>query len=244
MFDQTFVDTSAQTRRPWTVAVSLTLQTALVAIALIVPLLHIATLDLPHTIQIRLPVEKVDLKVRPETKAAPHQAQGASQPVFHLWREQFPLTFPRRLEPVPEAPEIGSVLSGATGLPGSSLVGLLPVTTIQPPAQTAVVKPTPTAPAAPVHVGGDVQSAKLIFGPKPAYPPLARTTRTEGTVRIEAVIARDGTIRNLQLIGGPPLLAAAAMEAVGQWRYQPTLLNGEPVEVITVIDVTFTLSQR
>jgi protein TonB len=57
------------------------------------------------------------------------------------------------------------------------------------------------------------------------------------------VIARDGTIRNLRLIGGPPLLAAAAMAAVGQWRYQPTLLNGEPVEVITVIDVNFTLQR-
>jgi len=58
---------------------------------------------------------------------------------------------------------------------------------------------------------------------------------------MQATIARDGSIRNLQLLSGPPLLVAAAIEAVRQWRYRPTLLNGEPVEVITVIDVNFTL---
>jgi protein TonB len=244
MFDQTFVDTNGHTRRPWTVAVSLTLQIALVAVALIVPLLRIATLDLPVRIQIRLPVEKVDLKVKPEARTAPHQTQAISRPVFHLASVQAPTAVTRHIDLSPDAPEIGSVLSGTTGLPGPSLPGLLPVTTIQPPAPTPVVKPTLAAPSAPIHVGGDLQAAKLVFGPSPAYPRLAVTTRTQGTVRIQAVIGRDGSIRNLQLIGGPPLLAAAAMEAVNQWRYKPTLLNGEPVEVITVIDVNFTLSQR
>src|SRR5580658_6296354 len=123
-----------------------------------------------------------------------------------------------------------------------SLVRLTPGTAIQPPtAPMHTVTPTPRA--APVRVGIGVQSAKLIFGPRPVYPPLARTTRTQGSVKIQALIGRDGIIRNLQLVSGPPLLIAAAMEAVQQWRYQPTLLNGEPVEVITEIDVNFTLSQ-
>jgi periplasmic protein TonB len=90
-------------------------------------------------------------------------------------------------------------------------------------------------------VGGGVQSAKLIFGPKPLYPPIARAARTQGTVRIQAVIARDGSIQHLQVVSGPPLLIAVALEAVQRWRYQPTLLNGQPVEVITEIDVNFTL---
>ncbi len=78
---------------------------------------------------------------------------------------------------------------------------------------------------------------------KPSYPPLARAARVSGTVRIHAVIAKDGGIRDLQLIGGPPLLVEAALNAVKQWVYRPTLLNGEPVEVITQIDVNFILGQ-
>jgi periplasmic protein TonB len=241
MFDQTFVDTNGQTRRPWTVAVSLGLQLMLVAVALIVPLLHVASLDLPVKIPILFPVEKVDLKVKPEPKAMPHPSQAASRPIFHYALEKFPIAVPRNLEPAPDAPEIGSVL-GTTGPAGPSLVGLPAGIVVQPP-PAQVVKAPPAAPAAPIRVGTGVQTAKLIFGPRPAYPPLARAARIQGTVRIQAVIGRDGAIKNLELIGGPPLLLAVAMEAVRQWRYKPTLLNGEPVEVITVIDVNFTLSQ-
>ena len=67
--------------------------------------------------------------------------------------------------------------------------------------------------------------------------------RISGQVRFTAIIGKDGTIQNLQLVSGHPLLVAAAQEAVKQWIYKPTLLNGEPVEVITQIDVNFTLSQ-
>jgi protein TonB len=118
---------------------------------------------------------------------------------------------------------------------------LLPGIVIEPP-PAPIVKSSPS-PQIPILIGGAVQAAKLVSGPRPAYPPLARATRTQGTVRIQAVIARDGSIRNLHLVSGPPLLVAVALEAVRQWRYQPTLLNGEPVEVITEIDVNFTLSQ-
>jgi len=94
-----------------------------------------------------------------------------------------------------------------------------------------------------IRVGGNVQQAKLIYGPKPVYPPLAKQARIQGVVRLTAVIGTDGTIQNLQVVSGHPLLIPAALEAVKQWRYQPTLLNGEPVEVITQIDVNFTLTQ-
>jgi periplasmic protein TonB len=220
MFDQTFVDTNGQTRRPWTVAVSLALQTSLVAVALIVPLLHIASLDLPLKIQIRLPVEKVDLKARPEPKTAPHPAQGrVSRPIFRLVQVQAPTSVPLHIDLTPDAPEIGNVPI-TTGPAASAFSGMPLGIVVQPP-PAPIVKAPPMPPSAPVPVGGDVQAGKLLFGPKPAYPPLARTTRTEGAVRIQAVIGRDGAIRNLQLISGPPL----------------------PVEVITVIDVNFTLSR-
>jgi protein TonB len=94
-----------------------------------------------------------------------------------------------------------------------------------------------------IRVGGNVQAAKLVRQPKPLYPPLAKQARIQGTVRFNAVIGRDGTIQQLQVVSGHPLLVPSATEAVKQWVYQPTLLNGEPVEVVTVIDVNFTLSQ-
>ena len=94
-----------------------------------------------------------------------------------------------------------------------------------------------------IRVGGQVQQANLIRQPKPIYPPLAKQARIQGVVRFEALIGRDGTIQNLRLVSGHPLLVPSAQEAVKQWLYRPTLLNGEPVEVATVIDVNFTLSQ-
>jgi protein TonB len=240
VFDQTFVNTNGQTRRPWTVAVSLTLQTALVAVALLIPLLHVAPLEAPVKIPVWLPLEKVDLRLKPETKAITNRAPSAQRPIFHLAGLRAPTTVPVHIDLSPDAPEIGN----AAAIAGPPLAGLVPGIATQPPSPpVAVVKPNPPSITAPVRIGGGVQSAKLTFGPKPAYPPLARTTRTQGTVKIQALIGRDGIIRNLQLVSGPPLLIAAAMEAVQRWRYQPTLLNGEPVEVITEIDVSFTLSQ-
>ena len=245
LFDQTFVNTNGQTRRPWTVAVSLTLQTALVAVALILPLLHTASLDVPARIPVWLPLEKLDLKLKPETKAVPNRAPSAPRPIFHLAGLLAPAPVPAHIDLSPDAPEIGNAFA-VTGPAGPSPDVLLPGILIQqspapvPVVKVPVVKPQPQS--APVRIGSGVQSAKLIFGPRPAYPPIARTTRTQGTVRIQALIGRDGIIGNLQLVSGPPLLVAAAMEAVRQWRYQPTLLNGEPVEVITEIDVNFTLN--
>jgi protein TonB len=83
--------------------------------------------------------------------------------------------------------------------------------------------------------------AKLVKQVIPAYPPLARSARISGVVHLLGIIGKDGTIRNLQLIDGHPLLARAALDAVSRWIYKPTLLSGEPVEVICPIDVTFTL---
>lgn len=105
-------------------------------------------------------------------------------------------------------------------------------------------EPQPRAqPQAPMRVSAGVQMAKLVKKVIPGYPPLAKSARISGVVHLLGIIARDGTIRNLQLVSGHPLLARAALEAVQQWVYQPTLLNGEPVEVIAPIDVYFTLGQ-
>jgi TonB family protein len=94
-----------------------------------------------------------------------------------------------------------------------------------------------------ISVGGQVQAAKAIFKPSPQYPPLAMKAHIAGTVRLRAVIGTGGTISELKLIQGHPLLAPEAMKTVSRWRYRPTLLNGKPVEVATEIDVNFHLEK-
>jgi protein TonB len=140
---------------------------------------------------------------------------------------------------------IGGVPGGVPGgTPGGVIGGIIgAVPTAAPPPPPPVKEaPKPVVPQR-IRVGGNVQQAKLVRQPRPVYPPLARQARIQGTVRLTAVIAKDGTIQELQVVNGHPLLVPSALEADKQWVYQPTLLNGEPVEVITQIDVNFTLSQ-
>ena len=110
--------------------------------------------------------------------------------------------------------------------------------------QTQAPQPSPSpATGAPqrIRVGQQVQELNLIRKVDPEYPPLASQARIQGTVRFTAIIGRDGHVQNLQLVSGHPLLVEAARKAVEQWEYRPTLLNGSPVEVVTLIAVNFTL---
>jgi len=92
-----------------------------------------------------------------------------------------------------------------------------------------------------VVVGGSVQQAKLLSRPAPTYPGQARAAGIQGTVRLMATIGKDGKVKDLQFVSGHCWLGEAAIEAVGKWRYSPTLLEGHPVDVATTIDVVFTL---
>ena len=93
-----------------------------------------------------------------------------------------------------------------------------------------------------VRVEGSVQQAKLVSHTPPVYPPLARQAQISGVVRLSVVIARDGTVRNIQVLSGHPLLVPAAIEAVRNWVYEKTLFNGQPVEVVTPVNVTFNVA--
>jgi TonB family protein len=90
-----------------------------------------------------------------------------------------------------------------------------------------------------LRVGGNLLAARLINRVQPVYPALARQTRIQGVVRLHMILQKDGTVQQLEVLSGHPLLVQAAMDAVRQWRYQPTLLNGEAVEVDTTVDVVF-----
>lgn len=106
-----------------------------------------------------------------------------------------------------------------------------------PPGNLAAVPPGA------IRVGGNVQQTNLVSQPRPVYPPLAKQSRIQGKVSLQAIIGPDGHVENLSVISGHPLLVQAALDAVREWVYKPTLLNGAPVTVVTVIDVNFTLSE-
>jgi protein TonB len=93
-----------------------------------------------------------------------------------------------------------------------------------------------------VRVSQGVTQGLLIHKVQPNYPPLARQARIQGAVQLQALISKQGTIENLRVISGHPMLSPSAIDAVKQWRYKPYILNGEPVEVETQITVNFTLS--
>lgn len=142
--------------------------------------------------------------------------------------------------PQPDIGVPGGINFGPAGRGDGVMPSILAGTTLPSPPPLAA---TPARKPIRIRQGGQVVAAKAIYQPTPAYPPLAQRARVGGVVRLEAVIATDGTIQNLRALGGHPLLVGAALEAVSRWRYQPTLLNGEPVEVLTEINVTFKLAE-
>ncbi len=107
-----------------------------------------------------------------------------------------------------------------------------------------IKKPEPPEHKSPLHRSEGVMAAALIYKVQPQYPAIARTIHLAGTVYLRAIIGTDGTVRQLEVISGNPILANPALQAVRQWRYQPTRLNGEPVEVETFITVNFVLDQQ
>jgi TonB family protein len=125
--------------------------------------------------------------------------------------------------PPPPPPPAPGVIGGVIGGVGSA----------PPPPRPGMTR---------IRQGGNITAAMLIKRIQPAYPPLARQTRISGTVRLHVILAKDGTVLQLEVVSGHPLLVQAAVDAVRQWVYRPTLLNGDPVEVDTTIDVIFELN--
>lgn len=144
----------------------------------------------------------------------------------------------------PPMPGMGGVVGGVPGgIPGGQLGGVIGGIISQTSSLNAV--PKLSLPAAPkrVRVSQGVTQGLLIRKIEPKYPTLAVAARVSGEVVLQAIISKEGEIRELALVSGHPMLAPAAVEAVKQWRYRPFLLNGEPVEVETTVIVTFQLAQ-
>ncbi len=144
---------------------------------------------------------------------------------------------PEREVPVDAGPPApGPTVEGGMGPIGSGIVGAVGDAVTMPPPPPPVVQPP-----APVRPGGAIREPRKIFDVPPVYPPIATIARVEGMVILEAVINERGGIERVKVLRSVPLLDAAAIEAVKQWRYTPTLLNGTPVPVLMTITINFTL---
>jgi protein TonB len=127
----------------------------------------------------------------------------------------------------------GFGVAGADFGSSGNVMGSLFDTTSGPKVKAAQVKA--------LKISGGVMAGMIVLKTQPVYPPIAKAARQSGTVVLQATISKTGSIENLHVVSGPAMLQQAAMDAVRQWRYRPYLLNGEPVEVETTVNVIFTL---
>jgi periplasmic protein TonB len=208
---------------------SIFLETTLVGAMLVWPLITPGVL--PHRVTVT-PLAPFR-SVQTTHVARPHS--GASRPPTAISAvflpplvTQPPSTAVARGE-IPDPNEIGIGGSPQTGIPGGNDDGA-PINIPRPELQTGSV-----------HIGGAVMQARLVHRVEPEYPAAAKILRVSGTVELRARIGTDGSVRQLEVVSGNPILARAASDAVQQWRYQPTRLNGQPVEVETCITVNFVM---
>lgn len=161
-----------------------------------------------------------------------------------------PTMIPKDIAIVVEDPALASkgVVGGVTGgVPGGVLGGVLGGLLASTAKAAEVIPPPPPPPPPmptslhkdPIRVGGMVQEPKIVKLVPPVYPPLAQKARVSGTVILEATLTVDGTVEEIRVISGHPLLVNAAIDCVKQWKYEPTYLNGEPVAVILTAKVSF-----
>jgi periplasmic protein TonB len=236
MFEQSMLLPSAPGKKAGALAASLAAQSLAVGTLLLIPLLY--TDRLPF-VQLQLPTF---LPPTPPPEPVKPQAAPHRRTVPRIWN---PLTAPTSIPPLNTQPEIiddapaplTSIDTGAF-LPPS--LGAIFSRVLPPPPPPQVAEVTVSKP---ITVTSDVQAAKLLRKVIPVYPKLAIAAHISGTVRLMGVVAKDGTVQQIRVVSGPALLVEAALNAVRQWVYRPTMLNNKPVEVIAPIDVIFTLSR-
>jgi protein TonB len=252
MFEQAFLAAASKPRTGWTLLASFTLQCSLVALAILIPLLHPEVLPLMLSFDI-LPVIAPPPTRPPAPDPAPFQRVRAA---VHQWNGSElirPWRIPDRIERIIDPPPDSGGVGIENGVPhGVSWVGQNAFVdslvssarqNLKPPPPPVVKETVAEAPRAPLRVSEGVQRGRCIHEVIPEYPVIARTIRLEGIVVVHAIIGRDGTVTSLQAVSGHPLLVPAALQAVRQWRFLPTLLSGVPVEVDTVITVRFVLNR-
>lgn len=240
MFAESLLETSwdERGRRGWTTLTSFALEAVIIGVLLLIPLL--TTVGLPSARVVSTPISMG----RSDPGPAPHieNARRAMAIVPFTGRIMEPGRIPigvHRDDSVGQP--IGQI--GDPSLPIGPSIGSGPGFLV-PFSGTRPVMPVAPPTAGKAFITSRMIEGRLIRRVEPAYPPLARTARVQGRVVLEAVISKSGTIDDLRLISGHPLLAKAAIDAVSQWRYRPYILNGDVIEVETQVTVNFTLDGR
>jgi protein TonB len=241
MFEDSLVESQGRirTKSGWLAIGSFAAQAALLVLLILVPLFHPEALP-------RQSIERLLVAPPPPRAAAPAHLQRAAAP--EAARQPMPsledqMRAPSRIptqiasvsDPGPQTPPGFAPIGGNStgpGIPFGIPLGA-------PPPNVTVAKPA--APKGPIHVSTGVATGLLLSAIRPVYPAIAKAAHIQGTVVIEATISREGAIENLQVNEGPAMLRQAAIDAVAAARYRPYLLNGEPVEVQTRINVIFSL---
>jgi protein TonB len=243
MFEDSLIESGGKlkTKRGRTSLVAFVIEFMIIGVMVLIPLIF--TEALPKGTTLFMLVAPPPPPPPPPPAAAMVQHVRVIQTDIVNGELRTPTKIPQKIKMIqedeaPPAMAATGVVGGVPGgVPGGSMGGVigsvLSSVSVAPPKMA-----TPTR----VRVSSGVQSGLLVRKTTPVYPPLARQARIQGTVVLQAQISKDGSIQNLQLISGHPMLAPAAIEAVKQWKYKPYLLNGEPVEVETQVQVNFTLA--
>src|SRR5262245_32193310 len=241
---------SVQKRKPFTFAFATILHCSIVGLLVLAPLIQLQVMPQvrgnPPLPPFRMPsgprfIETKPIRSGNRTGSAIRSSTLTSPRVI-------PTTIAHGAD-IPEPEPIGLGIAHSFGPGGPfTIPGFAPGFDPPPPPPPVPAPPPPPPPPPPpvilrnpIRVSGGVQQANLIYQLTPTYPPLARTARVQGVVVIEAVITKEGAVGTVRLIYGHPLLVQSALDAVRQWRYRPTTLNGEAVEVITTITVNFVM---
>ena len=238
--DSVFESARRRTNRsPLTIAYSLLLHGTALGALVLVPLLQMHAVPIPRMDTLLPPphfLKTSDVTIDTHT---PAPRELATDPDAVIAPTVIPLQIARIVEP-PSAlsidlrsnggTDIRSIFSDAVKKPEETILPPSP-----PPERESAAKPDPE----PIRISGGVQQARLIRQVVPFYPPLALKAHVQGVVVLDAIISKEGTIDGLRVVSGHPLLTSAAIDAVKQWVYRPTLLNGEPMVVETTVTVNF-----
>lgn len=228
-----------RSRRGYTTLFSFGIEALAVAALLMAPLLRLTAVPLIQQQATPISLGNSDPEHPAVAPRSAHSAPANISPVEIFLRQpsHIPNHVDKSADAAPTAPiaESGPYIPGIRGTPGPGGVF-----------EAAGLGTAPVVPATPVHVERAIRLSHMAEGDLvhkvlPKYPPLARSARIQGTVVLQAMIGKSGTIENLRLLAGHPMLAPAAIDAVRQWRYRPYILNDEPVEVETQITVNFSL---
>jgi protein TonB len=243
MFNTLESNWDESTHRGWTALASFTMLALGLSLLLAIPLIWVQKPPEVQWLQRAVPGTFASPPVREIENEHPvtGHAPARHEQVLRVPSVARTFIFNRVVDLVPAAPELPGLgnetspeISNRTGRGAGALVpgGL---------GEIPVVQPSHSAVVGPVRVS-HLSEANLLFRVQPIYPPIARQARVQGMVELRAVISKAGTIENLTVVSGHPMLVKGTVDAVRQWRYRPYLLNNDPVEVETEITVTFVLA--